>query len=627
MEPHPLSKEALSEKRDAFDNLLQRRYYVIPSFSIYGGKAGLYDYGPPGSAIKANVEKLWREHFVIEDDLMEIQATCVTPEEVLIASGHVEKFDDVMVKDSKKGDIFYRCDHLIEEHFENLIKKEGNKLSEEKKKQYEEIIRHVESYSKEKMGEIIKEHKIKSPKTGNDLAEPIHFNLMFGVQIGPTGDSKGYLRPETAQGMFVNFKQLLDYNGGRIPFGCAQIGQAYRNEVAPKSGIIRLREFTLAEIEYFVDPNESTHSKLSEFASHKINVYSKQHQKDGVQHEEMTIGTAIEKGIIENQTLAYYIYRTDLFLKKVGIQFEGVRYRQHKDNELAHYSKDCWDAELMTSYGWIECVGIANRSAFDLTKHAKASKKELMASRKYKQPIKVDVIEGEIDRKFIGKTFKQDNKPVCDALETLDEATKEAMLAAHTEGKSYELSISATKKVEITKECFKKQLEKKTKDVMEEKYVPYVIEPAFGVGRIIYAMWEQNFKMRTKERTYISLPPKIAPYKCSILTVVMNKEFEDYVEKIRASFKKFGISHKVDSTGQSIGKRYARTDELGIPFGITIDHQTLEDNTVTLREINTTDQVRIPVSEVTEVINALSDAVIIWKDVATKYPKFEANQE
>jgi glycyl-tRNA synthetase len=151
----------------------------MPSFSIYGGKAGLYDYGPPGCSIKTNVEKLWREHFVIEDDLLEIATTAVTPECVLKASGHVEKFDDVMVRDSKKQDIFYRCDHMIQEYFENVLAKEEAKMNPERKAEIKKIIQEVETYDKEQLGEIITKFKIKSPKTGNDLEAPIPFNLMF----------------------------------------------------------------------------------------------------------------------------------------------------------------------------------------------------------------------------------------------------------------------------------------------------------------------------------------------------------------------------------------------------------------------------------------------------------------
>lgn len=403
-------------------------------------------------------------------------------------------------------------------------------MDEAKKKEVQGILADAGALNKDQLKEIIKKYNIKSTKTGNDLDEPFPFNLMFQVQIGPTGDSKGYLRPETAQGMFVNFKSLLDYNGGKIPFGCAQIGNAFRNEVAPRSGLLRCREFTLAEIEYFVDPDIQTHPRLSEFENYKINVFSKFDQKEKkTVGSSMTIGEAIKGGIIENQTLAYFLYRTNQFLQKVGIDMDGIRYRQHRDDELAHYSKDCWDAEIMTSYGWVECVGIANRSAYDLTKHSKSSKKELVASRKFKEAKKINVIESKIVRQAIGKTFKADNKAVCDALETLDEDTKKEMLKLFTEGKTFELTLCNTKKFDITSEMIK--LEEKEKIVMEEKYVPNVIEPAFGLGRIIYATWEHNFRMRNQERTFISLPPKIAPYKCSILTVVMNSEFEEYVKK------------------------------------------------------------------------------------------------
>jgi glycyl-tRNA synthetase len=291
---------------------------------------------------------------------------------------------------------------------------------------------------------------------------------------------------------------------------------------------------------------------------------------------------------------------------------------------MAHYSSDCWDAEILTSYGWVETVGIADRSAYDLTRHAQFSKKDLVAARKYTQPKLLKVIEVKLNKPLIGKTFKQDNKPITDYLECLNENTKAQMKEAFDKKESFKITIK-DKEFTITPEMATLELIEKI--VMEEKYVPNVIEPAFGIGRIIYASWEHNFKKRTEERTYIALPPKIAPYKCSILTVVCNDDFEKYVNNISEQFKKAGISHKADTTGQSIGKRYARTDEVGIPFGITIDHKTLEENTVTLREIVTTQQVRIPVAEVIEVINSLSEDAIIWEDVVKKYPLFTTKED
>lgn len=617
MEPAHISKEALVSRRPFLDDLLKRRFYIMQSFGIYGGKAGLYDYGPPGCAIKANVEKLWREHFVIEEDMLEISGTNITPDIVLKASGHEEKFSDVMVADVDKPEFCYRADHLIEEFIEEALK---NTLPADKKARYEEILRKVNEFTLDQIESIIKELNIKSPRTGNALSKPYPFNLMFAVQIGPTGDSKGYLRPETAQGIFVNFRNLLEYNGGRVPFACAQFGIGFRNEIAPRGGLLRLREFGMAEIEHFVDPKDKSHPKFESYKDYHVPLYHRELQESGAQAADMKLGEAVEKKIMDNQTLAYFIARTHMFLLRCGADPAGIRFRQHLKNEMAHYSQDCWDAEILTSYGWVEVVGIADRSAYDLTRHAKFSKKDLVAARKYTQPVEVQVIDAKLQKGIIGKSFKGDGKAIIDYLENMDDETKVAVKEALEKDKSYELNFAEGKTVTITADMV--AFEQKTKKVMEEKFVPNVIEPSFGIGRIIYCCWEHTFKMRSKERTYLRLPPKIAPYKCSILTVVIDPRFDPYVNKLVESLKKLGVSNKVDISGQGIGKRYARTDEVGIPFGITIDTDTLANNDVTLREIETTLQVRVPFNEIAELVYNLSEETVKWEEVLQKYPKF-----
>lgn len=617
MEPAHITKDALVNRRPFLDDLLKRRFYIMQSFGIYGGKAGLYDYGPPGCAIKANVEKLWREHFVIEEDMLEISGTNITPDIVLRASGHEEKFTDVMVCDADKPEFAFRADHLIEEFIEEALK---TNLPADKKARYEEILRKVNEFKIEQIEAVIKELNIKSPRTGNALGKPYHFNLMFAVQIGPTGDSKGYLRPETAQGIFVNFRNLLEYNGGRVPFACAQFGIGFRNEIAPRGGLLRLREFGMAEIEHFVDPKDKSHPKFNTYKDYVVPLYHRDLQETGAPTAEIKLSEAVAKKIINNETLAYFIARTHAFLLRCGADPIGIRFRQHLKNEMAHYSQDCWDAEILTSYGWVEVVGIADRSAYDLTRHAKFSKKDLVAARKYDKAVEVQVIESKIQKGIIGKTFKGDGKEIIDYLENVDDETKAIIKEALEKDKSYPLNFAEGKTVTITADMV--AFEQKTKKVMEEKFVPNVIEPSFGIGRIIYCCWEHSFKMRSKERTYLRLPPKIAPYKCSILTVVIDAQFDPYVNKLVESLKKLGVSNKVDVSGQGIGKRYARTDEVGIPFGVTIDHDTLTNNDVTLREIDTTLQVRVPFAEIAELVYNLSEETVKWEEVLQKYPKF-----
>ena len=232
--------------------------------------------------------------------------------------------------------------------------------------------------TKDEMAAVLKKFEIKSPLTNNPLTEPIgekssplfphkifslsEFNLMFQTHIGPSGAVRGFLRPETAQGIFVNFKRLLEFNQGKLPFAAAQIGNAFRNEISPRSGLIRVREFTMAEIEHFCDPEDKSHPKFSGVTETVMTLYSACNQMNGEPARQVKIGEAVAGGTVANPTLGYFLTRIHNFLIKIGVDGSRLRFRQHMANEMAHYATDCWDAEILTSYGWIECVGCADRS-------------------------------------------------------------------------------------------------------------------------------------------------------------------------------------------------------------------------------------------------------------------------
>jgi len=249
---------ALTPKEETIDrikmeDLLKRRFFYDQSFAIYGGVSGLYDFGPMGCALKANLIAEWRKHFVLEEHMLEVECSMLTPEPVLKASGHVDRFADFMVKDEKTGECF-RADHLIKDHLNKLLN--DKKTEANVKEAATSLLARLDDLSSDQMDEAIAKYKMTSPTTGNPVTKCIPFNLMFSTSIGPTGQYKGFLRPETAQGMFVNFKRLLEFNNGKLPFAASQIGCSFRNEIAPRSGLIRVREFTMAEIEHFVDPDE-----------------------------------------------------------------------------------------------------------------------------------------------------------------------------------------------------------------------------------------------------------------------------------------------------------------------------------------------------------------------------------
>ena len=248
------------------------------------------------------------------------------------------------------------------------------------------------------------------------------------------------MRPETAQGIFINFRRLLDYNNSRIPFAAAQVGLGFRNEISPRQGLLRVREFAMAEIEHFVDPKNKDHPKFANVAKEELNMYSAEDQEnpDVKGPKKIKIGDAVKTGMVCNETVAYFLARTSLFLKLVGIRPDAIRFRQHRSNEMAHYANDCWDAEVETSYGWIEIAGHADRSAFDLCKHSEATKTELMAARRLDHPVEVTEIVAVLNKKENGKTLKGDNKIVT------------AFFAAATEDDITALSKSMDKDKKIT---------------------------------------------------------------------------------------------------------------------------------------------------------------------------------
>lgn len=609
--------------RTRMEDLLKRRFFFDQSFAIYGGITGQYDFGPMGCAFKTNFLNAWRSFFVLEEQMLEVDCSILTPEPVLKASGHVDRFADLMVKDLKTGECF-RLDHLIKSHLEKISA--DKKTDQPTKSEIQDIIVKLDGMTKSEMSDVLTKYNMKSPTTGNDLSEPLEFNLMFATQIGPTGLIKGFLRPETAQGIFVNFKRLLEFNQDKLPFAAAQIGNAFRNEISPRSGLLRVREFTMAEIEHFCDPNDKSHPKFDYVKDTKLSLYSACNQMDGKSAEVKSIGDAVSAGLVANETLGYFMARIQTFLIKVGVDPSRLRFRQHMGNEMAHYACDCWDAECLTSYGWIECVGCADRSAYDLTQHTKATGVRLAAEKKLAVPKVVDVVEVAPNRGPIGKTFRKEAKVILELLDALDaEEIGELEKSMEADG-FYKLKMADGSEAEIKKEMVEVKRYQKTLHV--EEIIPSVIEPSFGVGRVMYAILEHNFKRREADemRTYLSLPPLVAPLKCSVLPLSGNPEFATFVRELSQGLTKVDVSHKVDDSSGSIGRRYARTDEIAIPFGITVDFDTVKKQSVTLRERDSMGQVRIAMTEVAAVVRDLANGRMTWKEVEDKYPKFEQQE-
>ncbi|KAH8957773.1 hypothetical protein BDL97_07G108400 [Sphagnum fallax] len=548
--------DSAAHKKEAFrllvKNTLERRLFYIPSFKIYGGVAGLYDYGPWGCAVETNLLNLWRQHFVMEEDMFEIRCPCVTPEVVLKASGHVDKFTDLMVKDEVTGDC-HRADHLLKNFLNDILAKDA-KITAEKKKEIMTDLASLDEFTGPELGAKIKAYNIKAPDTGNEVSEPYPFNLMFATTIGPTGLVPGYMRPETAQGIFVNFKDLYYENGNKLPFAAAQIGSAFRNE-----------------------------------------------------------------GIVDNETLGYFIARTYLFLTGIGINKERLRFRQHLQNEMAHYAQDCWDAEIECSYGWFECVGLADRSAFDLKAHTSKSGVELVAHEVFDNPKDVEQLTILPNKKILGKVFRKDQKILSESLQSMNEAEALALKAELEEKEKTIYRVCTTgQEFELTKEMV--TISQQVVKTHGRNFTPSVIEPSFGVGRIMYCLYEHCFYTRPytpgeQVSSVFRFPPLIAPIKCTVFPLIQREILNLKAKQISNSLTRVGVSNKMDVTGRSIGKRYARTDEVGIPFAITVDF----DEGVTVRERDSKQQIRVPDGEVVDVVRDLANGSLPWAKVTSSY--------
>eukprot|EP01126_Amoeba_proteus_P005186 TRINITY_DN1171_c0_g2_i20.p1 TRINITY_DN1171_c0_g2~~TRINITY_DN1171_c0_g2_i20.p1 ORF type:complete len:648 (-),score=114.19 TRINITY_DN1171_c0_g2_i20:98-2041(-) len=611
--------------RTGLEALNKRRFLYTPSYEIYGGVKGLYDYGPVGASITTNLIDCWRNWFILEEDMLQINTVALGPEVVFQASGHVEKFEDLMVKDLVTGDCL-RADHLLEEHIEVLLK--NPKLTEEERNTLETDMARADDYSYDELGAKLVQYGVKSPE-GHDISDPYPFNLMFSTQIGATGKSKGYFRPETAQGMFVNFGRLYAAAGSKLPFAAAQVGPAFRNEIAPRSGLLRVREFTLAEIEHFVDPSNKKHENFVNVKDVILPLYSRENQLGDKQIQQVRVADAVDTGLLNNETLAYFIARTYLFLIKVGIKKDRIRFRQHLANEMAHYACGCWDAEIKNSYGWIEVAGHADRSAYDLTVHAEASGKHsvLTAFVPFPDgPRDVDLLVAQPNRSLIGSKFKAEAQKFFAWFEKVKE-DQDALVSL-----KQRFETSGTIDIEglaISKEMLTFKVQKKK--VTGQNIVPGVIEPSYGIGRIVYSVLEHSFWIREKdekevddddklERVVLSFKPVIAPYKCVILPLISSDEaMLAHVRTVEILLKKNHLSCKVDKSSAKIGKRYARADEIGIPFGITVDEITLSDNSVTFRERDSTQQVRLQISLLPALVVQLVDELTTWDEVKKKY--------
>lgn len=463
--PKKKKEKKMEEKNLTMDkivNLCKNRGFVFPGSEIYGGLANSWDYGPVGSELKKNIKELWWKRFVHENEYnIGIDAAIIMNPKVWQASGHLAGFSDPLV-DCKECKQRFRADNLIEEFSKGTVS--------------------AEAMSNEEMEKYISENKVRCPNCGkSNFTGMRNFNLMFKTFMGVTEDAKSelYLRPETAQGMFVDYKNVLRTQRAKVPFGIAQMGRSFRNEITPGNFIFRTREFEQMELEFFCKP-----------------------------------GTDIE-------WFNFYKAQMRNWLYDLGIRKENLRERDHSPEELCFYSKATCDFEFKFPFGWGELWGIADRTDYDLTQH---------------------------------QTFS---------------------------GESMEY----------------------TDPVTNEKYIPYVVEPALGVDRMFLTIlcnaYDEETIAEDDTRVVLHLHPALAPYKVAILP--LSKKLSDKAKEVHKKLTKH-FNCDYDEAG-SIGKRYRREDEIGTPFCVTIDFDTLEDDTVTIRDRDTMQQIRLKIDELVPYIS------------------------
>ncbi|MDG6979452.1 MAG: glycine--tRNA ligase [Nitrososphaerota archaeon] len=477
-------------------NLAQRRGYLIRSAEAYPNTpAGFWDYGPLGVSLRNRYVEMWRKSIVKRDEMIEIDAAQIMPRSVFEASGHISNFTDPVVVCGKCRSL-YRPDKLIEEKLGRAT---------------------PENLPDAKYDELLKEHGIRCAKCGTPLSGTKRFNMMFKVGVGPQGD-EAYLRPETCQGIFADIPFLFKTQRVKLPKGFAQVGKSFRNEIAPRQGVLRLREILQAEIEVCFDPEATATPRFDVAADYELSI-----AKGDVEPVPTRVSDAISAGTVPNKLVGYYLYLIQSFYEDaVGLKKEEIRLRTLTDVEKAFYSKVAYDLEVRTSVGWLELVACNYRSDYDLKRHSEVS------------------------------------------------------------GTDYTVEVDG------------------------RKVLPHIFELSMGVDRSLYVILERAYRSEKDakggDRVYLSLRPGLAPILAGVFPLVskdgLDVEAERIYEELRADYDLF-----YDESG-SIGRRYARADEAGVPFCVTVDQDTLTKGEVTVRSRDDRAQVRVKTDELGDWLEA-----------------------
>jgi len=573
------------DKFTAINELARRRGFYWQSYEIYGGASGFATYGPLGTRLKQNIEKKLREIYVYKLGIQEIESPIITPERVFIASGHIEHFKEPMIECVKCKKRF-RADHLIVE------------------------CTHVSQAEAEKMtlaelDEMIKENEICCPECKGGFDESQQFLTMFKTTIGPYSDAIGYGRPEAAQGIFVEFKRLFEAARGKLPFGAMQIGRALRNEISPRQGLVRLREFTIGDLEFFFDPEEPCCYLLKDFENEKLRLLRTETRKDGSEEiAEATVKEALKKGYIKSEWQAVFMAVAKKLLCDLGVPAEKQRFIEKFAWERAHYSTQTFDQEVLVErWGWVEVTATACRTDYDLKRHAEYGSQDMYVFKEYEAPIE---IERTIVRPLmakLGPIFKNEAAKVAELLSKADAEEIETSI----ENNGYYLLEGRKILPEFIDIKKQKEVER------GRRFIPHVIEPTFGVDRLLYVAFEYSYHIKDG-RALLSFPRGIAPIQIGIYPLMSKDGLQEKASDIYRTIVDAGFVAEFDEAG-SIGRRYARADEAGLALGITVDYDTLNDNTITIRDRDSWKQVRTYIDTLPELLAKYFSGKIGFEDL------------
>ncbi len=563
-----------TDKYEIIVELARRRGFFWPSYEIYGGVSGFLTYGPLGTVLKQRIEAKFRDFFVKPLNILEIESSIVTPAKVFESSGHVEAFREPMVECLKCRKKF-RADHLLQEQAK-MTDTETEKLS------------------LQKLAVEIKKLGIKCPECGGELGKPKYFMTMFTTTIGPYSEAVGYGRPEAAQGIFVEFKRLYETARERLPLGVVTIGHALRNEISPRQGPVRLREFTIADIEFFFDPQEPQCAFLREMEEETLNFLPATLKEEGAEKAvEVAVREARQKGYIKTEWQAYFMILAKRFLNELGVPDNRQRFVEKLKWERAHYSAQGYDQEIyLDRWGWMEISGHNYRTDYDLRRHMENSGVDMQVFKEYDKPTltKKVVIEPVLAK--IGPAFKGEASKIVTLLSKAN--------AEEVENSLKERGYCRVESFKILPEHVK--IVRKEVEETGRRFVPHVVEPSFGVDRLVYVALEYAYDRR-EDRTLLKFPRELAPVQVEVCPLVTKDGLAEKAQQLYEALMEEGFLVEYDETG-SIGRRYARADEAGTPLCVTVDYQTLRDNTVTIRDRDSWKQVRTKIGDLSKNLHA-----------------------